>query len=154
MSSDLTLPQILEALDAQIAQHREREAFHAEQEAMHREERARHAAELERLTRHAESFRENLGVLSGLTAKPRDLEPGERPNLTRLASLAVSGLEPDQPFTASELAGIIDERFGERLGRRTDRNLLGIVLRRMRESGRLRLVRKGRPRHEAVYARG
>ena len=120
---------------------------------MHWEERARHAAELERLTRHAESFRENLGVLSGLTAKPRDLEPGERPSLTRLASLAIAALEPDQPFTASELAEAIDARFGERMAKRADPKLLGIALRRMRESGRLRLVRKGRPRHEAIYAR-
>lgn len=154
MSSDLTVPQILEALDAQIARHREREAFHAGQEAMHREERARHAAELERLTRHAESFRENLGAISGLAVKPpRDVEPGERLNLTRLARLAIEDLEPDRPFKGSELAEILDRRFGERLGRRTDRAQLGIVLRRLSESGVLRLVRRGRPKHEAVYAR-
>lgn len=154
MSSDLTVPQILKALDAQIAQHREREAFHAAQEAMHREERARHAAELERLTRHAESFRENLDALSGLSVpKSRDPEPGERLNLTGLARLAVADLAPDKPFSASELAGIMDRRFGERLKKPTDRKLLRIVLRRMREGGLLRLVRKGRPKNEALYAR-
>ncbi len=154
MSSDLTVPQILDALDAQIAQHREREAFHAAQEAVHREERARHAAELERLTRHAESFRENLDGISGLSVpKSRDPEPVERTNLTRLARLAVADLARDQPFSASELAGIMDRRFGERTGKRTDRKLLGIVLRRMGEGGLLRLVRKGRPKNEAVYAR-
>lgn len=154
MSADLTVPQILEALDAQIEQHREREAFHARQEEMHRAERARHAAELERLTRHAESFRENLEALSGLRpTPPRDLDPGDRPHLTRLAKLVVAEIEPDRPFGASEVTEAIDRRFGERLHGKADRNLVGIVLRRLREQGLLRLVRKGRPKHEALYAR-
>jgi hypothetical protein len=149
MRPNLTVPQVLQALDAQIAHHREREAFHAGQEALHREERARHAAELERLTKNAEAFRESLDVVQSLTAA----DPGERLNLTRLVGLAVEALKPDQPFSASELAAEIDRRFGKNLKKPTSRKLVGIVLSRMLDRGRLRLVRKGRPHTEALYAR-
>jgi hypothetical protein len=146
----LTVPQVLEALEAQIAHHREREAFHAGQEAAHRERRARHAAELEGLTKHYENLRESLGVIAGFAApKPQS----GRPSLTRLVGLAVADLEPDHPFTASELAAEVDRRFGDRLKKPAERNLVAIALRRMHERGRLRLVRKGRPHTEAVYAR-
>jgi hypothetical protein len=149
MRPNLTVPQVLEALDAQIAHHREREAFHASQEALHRDERALHAAELERLTKNAGAFRESLEVVQSLTAA----DPGERLNLTRLVGLAVEALKPDQPFSASDLAREIDRRFGERLKKPTSRKLVGIVLSRMLDRGRLRLVRKGRPHTEALYAR-
>lgn len=150
----VTVRQLLEAMESQMEHHREREAFHAGQEAAHREERARHAAELERIAGHYESLRESLVAIEGLAAaRPQDLERGGRPSLTRLVHQAVADLEPDRPFTASELAAEVDRRFGDRLKKPAKRNLVGIVLRRMLDRGRLRLVSKGRPHTEAVYTR-
>ena len=148
----VTVRQLLEAMEAQMALHREREAFHAGQEAAHREERARHAAELEKIAAHHESLRESLGAIEGFAAARPTLERGGRPSLTRHVHKAVADLEPDHPFTASELAAEIDRRLGDKLKKPTERNLVGIILRRMRDSGRLRLLRKGRPHTEAVYA--
>ena len=146
----LTVPQVLEALEAQIARHREREAFHAGQEAAHREQRARHAAELEGLTKHYENLRESLGVIAGFAApKPQS----GRPSLTRLVGVAVADLEPDRHFTAGELATEVDRRFGDRLKKPAERNLVAIALRRLHRRGQLRLVSQGRPHTEAVYAR-
>lgn len=149
-----TVPQVLEALEAQIAHHQEREAFHAGQEAAHREERARHAAELERIRRHYENLRESLGAVEGFAGrKPQSLERAGRASLTRLVGLALADLEPDRPFTASDLAAEVDRRFGDRLKKPAERHLVAIALRRLHKRGRLRLVRKGRPHTEAVYAR-
>jgi hypothetical protein len=149
-----TVPQILEALEAQIAHLKEREAFHAAQETAHREQRARHAAELEGITRHYENLRESLGVIEGVVArKPQSPDRGGRTSLTRLVGLALADLEPDRPFTASELAAEVDRRFGDRLKKPAERNLVAIALRRLLARGRLRMVRKGRPHTETVYAR-
>jgi hypothetical protein len=151
----ITVPQVLEALEAQMAHHREREAFHAAQEAAHREKRARHGAELERITRHHENLRESLEVLEGIAAVrgPQSVERGGRPSLTRLVARAVEDLEPEHPFTAGELAAEVNRRFGDRLRKPAERKLVAIALRRMHERGLVRLVRQGRPHTEAVYAR-
>jgi hypothetical protein len=150
----ITVPQILEALEAQIAYLKEREAFHAAQETVHREQRARHAAELEGITKHYENLRESLGAIEGLAArKPQSPDRGGRTSLTRLVGLSLADLEPDQPFTASELAAEVDRRFGDRLKKPAERKLVGIALRRLLARGRLRMVRKGRPHTETVYAR-
>lgn len=149
-----TVRQLLDAMESQMAHHREREAFHAEQEAAHREERARHAAELEKIAKHYESLQGSLSLVEGLAAaRAQGLERGGRPSLTRLVQQAVADLEPDRPFTASEMAAEVDRRFGDRLKKPADRKLVGIVLRRMLERRLLRVVRKGRPHTEAVYAR-
>ena len=158
MSSKLTVPQILAALESQIALHREREAFHARQEAMHREERARHAAELERVTKNYETLQASTADFAALprATSPKgsgDIVPGERPKLTRLVSLAVADLEPDRPFAASELAAEIDHRFGEHLKKPVNPRHVAIALRRMLDRGHLRIVRKGRPHTETLYAR-
>ena len=150
----ITVPQILEALEAQIAHHREREAFHTGQETAHREQRARHAAELEGITRHYENLRQSLGAIEGVVArKPQSPDRGGRPSLTLLVSLTLADLEPDRHFTASELAAEVDRRFGDRLKKPAERNLVAIALRRLHQRGRLRLVRKGRPHTEAVWFR-
>lgn len=155
VTMSFTVPELLETLEAQMARHREREAFHAAQEAAHREERARHAAELERLTKHYESLRESVGAIEGIAAarKPRSLERGGRTSLTRLVAQAVEDLEPEQHFTASEVAAEVDRRFGSRLRKPAERGRVGMALRRMHERGLVRLVRKGRSHTETVYAR-
>lgn len=149
-----TVPELLEALEVQMAHHREREAFHAGQEAVHRDERARHAAELERITRHYESLRESAGAIEGIAARePRSLERGGRTSLTRLVEQAVADLEPEQHFIASEVAAEVDRRFADRLRKPAERKLVSLVLRRLHKRGLVRLVRKGFPHKEAVYAR-
>ena len=150
-----TVPELLEALEVQMAHHREREAFHAGQEAVHRDERARHAAELEKITRHYESLRESAGAIEGIAAarEPRSLERGGRTSLTRLVEQAVADLEPEQHFIASEVAAEVDRRFADRLRKPAERKLVALALRQIHKRGLVRLVRKGRPHKEAVYAR-
>ena len=153
MSSNLSVSDVVETLRERMAHHREQEALHAEQEEHHRQERARHAAEMEKIRKHLESFQEGTEIATGAPARPLTLGPGERPKLTRLVALAVSAMEPDRPFSASDLAGEIDRRFGDRLKKPAERRLVSIALRRMLDRKQLRLMRKGKPHIEALYAR-
>ena len=153
MSSNLSVSDVVETLRERMAHHREQEALHAEQEEHHRQERARHAAEMEKIRKHLESFQEGTEIAAGAPARPLALGPGERPKLTRLVALAVSAMEPDRPFSASELASEIDRRFGDRLKKPAERRLVSIALRRMLDRKQLRLMRKGKPHIEALYAR-
>lgn len=153
MSANLSVSDVVETLRERMAWHREQEALHAEREEHHRQERARHAAELETIQKHLESFQQGAALAAGAPARPLALGPGERPKLTRLVVLAVSALEPDRPFSAGELAGEIDRRFGDRLKKPAERRLVSIALRRMLDRKQLRLVRKGKPHVEALYAR-
>lgn len=153
MTANMSVSDVVETLRDRMAYHREQEALHAEREEHHRQERARHAAELERIRKHLESFQEGAEAALGAPVRQLTLGPGERPKLTRLVVLAVSALEPDRPFSASELAGEIDRRFGDRLKKPAERRLVSIALRRMLDRKQLRLVRKGKPHIEALYAR-
>ena len=166
----LPMEAIVARLEAQIAHHREREAFHAEQGAYHGEQQALHAAELATLTSTLEAFRTSTAKAAELAA--RDIAPpvpsaaaaeplraatsmdiGRKPSLTRMVQRVIESRPPDEAFGTNYLTAEINHRYGDRLRRPVRPKLVSIVLRRLAATGRLREVRKGRPHHEALYAR-
>lgn len=161
MASQVTLESIVARLEAQLAFDREREAFHAQQEAFHREERSRYTAELEKLTSILGSFKTaaetamEFSTQAALVAPPPpNLDIGRKPSLTRMVQRIVETRRPGETFGTHLVTAEINRHFGERLRRPVKPKLVSIALRRMGEQGKLRAVRKGRPHHEALYARG
>src|SRR5262245_50511025 len=57
MRKQWSVEEIVAALEAEVAVHRERNAHHAEQEAFHRDKRSHHEAALEAAARRLEEFR-------------------------------------------------------------------------------------------------
>ncbi|HEV7503706.1 MAG TPA: hypothetical protein VGS07_02220 [Thermoanaerobaculia bacterium] len=162
MTNEVSLGAILSNLEEQIVVHREREAFHAQQEATHREQRERHAGELELLTRNLETFKAaaksavELAARPGAAARPltaADPDPGRRPRLSRMVSLVVESWPAGQPFGLAAIASEIASRYRDRLRKGVNPRLVSVHLRRLLAEGRLVSIRKGKPHHEALYAR-
>ncbi len=169
MTTTLSMEAIMARLEEQIAHHRKREAFHAEQGAYHGEQQARHAAELATLTSTLEAFKTSTAKAAELAARdittpaPSPSEPlraatsldiGRKPSLTRMVQRVIEARPPDEAFGTNYLTAEINHRYGDRLRRPVKPKLVSIVLRRLAATGRLHEVRKGRPHHEALYARG
>lgn len=162
MTSDSSLAAILANLDEQIAQHREREAFHAEQEALHRQQRELHAAELGVLAANREALRAAADAALDLAGRPvsatppppaPDPDPGRSPRLSRMVALVLETWPPGKPFGLSNIAAEIARRYGDRLRKTIDPRMVSVHLRRRLANGTLVAVERGRPHHEAVYAR-
>jgi hypothetical protein len=159
--TELSLREIVARLRTQIEVHRRQEAFHAEQEAKHRERRAVHAAELEALTENLAALEAAAATAIELASRPAAAQPaaeplpelGRRLTLPRMIDRVLGERVPGQPFGANEVAAEINRRFRNALRRPVSPRLVSIALRRMRESGKLQGVRRGRPHHEAQYAR-
>lgn len=161
MSSELSVAEILANLEAQIALHREREAFHAEQKVHHQEEQARHAAELEALSGHYETFKAAAAGVQPVIRieKPapspseRDGDLGDRPKVSRALARVVESWPEGDAFGPSAVAAEVNRRFAGKLRQRVDTRAASVYLRRRREDGSLESVREGRPLHEALYRR-
>jgi hypothetical protein len=163
MPPELSMAAIVERLEAQIELHREREAFHAEQEAHHREQRAIHAAELETLTSNLTAFTVSAAKAAELArrevALPRPAPPvpsqdvGDRPSLTKMVKRIVEIKAPSDVFGPAAILQEVRQHYGNRLRGRATKKLVSIALRRMYVAGKLRLVRKGQPHHETLYAK-
>jgi hypothetical protein len=162
MTNEVSLAAVVSNLEEQIAAHRERQAFHAQQEAAHREQRERHGAELEVLTRNLEAFKAasqaavELAARPGTAARPLtapDPDPGRRPRLSRMVGQVVEGWPAGQPFGLGAVASEVANRYRDRLRKGVNPRLVSVHLRRMLADGRLVAIRKGRPHHEALYAR-
>lgn len=163
MSSQLSVAQILENLEAQMALHREKEAFHAEQEVFHREQRAPHAAELEAMARHYEAFKASAGSAAEIAARvappPPPPPPKEEPLpvkalRSKLVARVVASLPEGETFKPSSLAAEVNRRFGKALKKPVDSRLASSALLRMLADGRVRLVQRGTAHRESVYTRG
>jgi hypothetical protein len=158
MKSSLSVGDVLQRLEAQIAALREKEAQHAQQEAFHREERARCTEELARISGYFEAFQaasEAAVQAAGkvrMTARPEE-EAGAKPMLSRLVNRVLETVEPGARFGASWVTSEVERRFGHQLRRGVDPRLVAVALRRMHERGLLVQVRKGRPHWEALYSR-
>ena len=164
MTTDAPLSAILSNLEAQIALHREREAFHAQQEAHHGQQRQLHTAELEVLTKNLETFRAAAAVALELAGRPGagmtapaapapDPDPGRRPRLSRMVALVVESWPAGQPFGVSHIAAEVHRRYRDRLRKAAHPRMISVHLRRLLAAGRLTAVQRGRPHHEALYAR-
>jgi hypothetical protein len=161
MTSDAPLAAVVANLEAQIALHREREAFHAEQESLHRQQRELHAGELEALTKNLEAFRAATAVALDLAGRhvpappppAPDPDPGRRPRLSRMVDLVLASWPAGKPFGLSHVAAEINRRYGQRLRKPVDPRMVSVHLRRRLANGSLVAVERGRPHHEALYAR-
>lgn len=161
MSTNLSVKDVLAKLEAQYAFHQEREAFHAGQETLHREQRALHAGEMETLARNLEAFRTAAEAAAGLASRatvrlPKDeeaLDTGRRGLLTRLITRVLEDKEDDERFGILGVTDELNRRFAEMLRPPADPRQVSVVLRRFARLGRIHLVRRGRPHHEALYVR-
>lgn len=166
MRTDAPLSAILSNLEAQIARHRERETFHAQQESHHGQQRQLHAAELEVLTKNLETFRAAATAALDLADRPGastpalaasapapDPDPGRKPRLSRMVALVVESWPANQPFGVSNVTAEVHRRYRDRLRKAVDPRMISVHLRRLLAAGRLAAVQRGRPHHEALYAR-
>lgn len=165
--AELSVTEILKSLETQMAFHREREAFHAGQEVFHREQRAAHATEYEALARGYEAFNASAGLVGEMVAravpvpapaaeeKPLEEQPSaDKPALrSQLVARVIEELPEGEAFNASRLAAEVNRRFGKILPKPADARLAGAALRRLHANGKIRLVKKGMPHHEALYSR-
>jgi len=163
MSSKLSIAEILAKLEERIEFHRQQATHHVAQEAWHREQSAHHSAELEKVLGRFEAFKATAGDAAALAAEsvlpqPQkgpvdDLPPGRTFTQSKLILRVVQNLEPDVPFTATEVAAEVNRRFQERLRRPVDKRVVATALRRLRDSGEIHEVEAGRSFHEAKYNR-
>ena len=159
----LTLETMVSRLEAQIAFHREREAFHGAQETVHREQRAVHAAELEALTTNLETLKTAAATAVKLVSRPgaalpppesvTDFDVGRKPSLRLMVLRVVESRPAGEVFGTAAITAEVNRRYQNRLRRPMKEKVISITLRRMLDTGALRLVREGRPHHEALYAR-
>jgi hypothetical protein len=162
MQTSRSIAEVLSKLEVQAGFHREREAFHARQEEMHRQERSHHAGELAQIEQRLESFRAAaaaaLDIADRLAApaaedEAEDFGPAYRPKLVRMVTRVIEPLEGAARFGCNWVTAEVNRRFGKGLRRPVKARQISIVLRRMARTGRIHLVRAGRPHHEALYTR-
>jgi Glu-tRNA(Gln) amidotransferase subunit E-like FAD-binding protein len=161
-STDSSIAELLESLEAQAADHERQEAYHAEQEILHRERRSAHAAGLEQVRRHLEALRAAVAALDQAASRPapasrpemddEDLGSASRPKVQRMVEKVVESKRPGVRFGSEALTGEVNQRFGDRLRKPLDERQVSVVLRRLAEKKRIELVRRGRPHQEALYA--
>jgi hypothetical protein len=158
-STDQSIAELLESLEAQAADHERQEAYHAEQEILHRELRSSHAAELEQIRRHLEALRAAVAALDraeGPAPAPEpddeDLGSASRPRVARMVEKVVESKRPGERFGSEALTGEVNQRFGGRLRQPLDERQVSVVLRRLAEKKRVEVVRRGRPHQETLYA--
>ena len=164
MSTSLSVAEILSTLEKRIEHHREQAAFHAEQEAHHREQSALHLAEMEKVSQHFEAFKatalpaadlaRQAGASSPAVEEADDLRDfvGKKLHVSKLVMRTVERLQ-DPTFGAARVAAEINQRYSDRLRRPVDNREVSTTLRRLRDSGRLRVVREGKAVHGALYAK-
>jgi hypothetical protein len=155
-----SLADLLADLEAKVAFHRRQEGLCAEQEALFRERRSFHAAELARISQCYESLRTAAATAEEIAAQAIPAEPaGEdlgsrsRPKLTRMVARVLEDKAWSARFGAREVTAEVNRRYAAHLRRPADEEQVAIVLKRMADAGRLHKLRKGRPYHEALYAR-
>jgi hypothetical protein len=163
MTAEISLNRIIATLEGQLAAHREKEAFHSEQEALHRQRREDHAAEIEALSRKLEMFQAALLEATELASRglavaaasppPPDPDEGRKISLSRMVLRAIETKGMDESFGISAITAEVNRRYRSRFKKPVDPRQVSVVLRRMLRERKLRSVRKGRPFHEALYAR-
>jgi hypothetical protein len=166
MSTAYSVAEVLEKLEKRIAFHREQADHHAQQEIHHREQNALHLAELKRVTEHFEAFKGTALTAAELageaTAPPppvqeeaaadRDLT-GREAQASKLVMKVVEGMADGASFGAAQVAAETNRLYRGKLRRPLKARDVSVTLRRLREAGRLRLVRGGKANQEAIYAK-
>ena len=166
MSTAFSVAEVLAKLEQRIAHHRQQADFHAQQEVHHREQSAFHVAELKKVTEHFEAFKATAlpaAELAGQGAAPpqpvkEEVEDdrdfiGKRILASRLVARAADRMADGTTFGASQVAAETNRRYRDKLRRPIDVRAVSVTLRRLQAAGRLRLVRKGKANHEALYTK-
>jgi hypothetical protein len=165
MSSKLSVEEVLSNLERRAEFHREQEALHARQVAHHQEQQAIHGAELAKVLENLEAFRGVAATAVDLArplppppgqvpaVDPAKLPPPGRSRVARLLKLVVESPGLPEPFGATAVAAEASRRFADHLSRPVDARTASDILRRLLAEGEIRLVREGRPFHEALYAK-
>lgn len=168
MSSKLSIAEVLVDLEAQIAELEKLDAFHAEREEFHRGQRADCAGKLAKIRTKYQAFQtaasEVVEVVRKRAPAPPPAPPsppspilpedsGARTTVSKLVAQVVAGKREDERFTASELAVEINRRFPKSLRQPAAPRPVAMALRRLVDQGGAREEEKGKPFHEAVYAR-
>jgi hypothetical protein len=163
MTKQWSIQEIVASLEAEAAVQQERRDHFAEREAYYREHRMRHEAELEAITRRLDEFRSasaaavelvsRLAPRSGPPQEAFDIGPASKPRLTKIVEAILAELTPDQAVGPGWLTQEVNRRHGDRLRKHVTPRQISDVLRRLARYGRLREVRKGKPRYEARFVR-
>ena len=159
MDPKLSVTDMLARLEEEIADLAEREAFHAGQEESHRGQRASCKADLDRLTQCRDSLKTAAATVEELMAAPR-LTPllelpdmGKRFRLARLVEKVLERKAPHERFGAIAIAAEVNQAFGARLKRRFNPREVAVALTSLADRGLIVRLERGRPSHEAKYAR-
>ena len=163
MAKKWSVDEIVAALEAEVAVHRERCAHHAQHEAFHREKRSQHEAALEAASRRLEEFRaistaalELVGHRASPFGPPKegmDIGPASKPRLTLILRTIAEEIGADQHFGPRWLAAEVNRRFADRLRKPVTSRQMSDVCRRLVRTGRLRQVRQGKGRYESRFMR-
>jgi hypothetical protein len=160
MKSDASLSQIATVLETRLAACREKEAAHAEQEKRHREQRELYAAEAESLARSLEAFRAAAAEALDLAGRqlaaaplPPDEEGSGKLYTARMVNRVLELRDSAEPFGVTAITAEVNQRYRNRLKEPLKTGQVSVVLRWMSRTGRLRLVRKGKPSREALYVK-
>ena len=160
MSLNLSVAQLLANLERRIAFHRDKTALHARQVEHHQEQHALHQAELEKVTEHYEALKALSGAIGDLVRPPGlsfpegDADLGPRPMVSKLALRVVQGKPDGETFGAAQVTAEINARFRDRLRKPADPRTVAAALRRLCDRRGIRLVRKGKAFHGALYTKG
>jgi hypothetical protein len=162
MATKFSIEELFAHFEAQLAFHRTQEAHHAEQEAFHREKKESHAAEHEAIARHFEAFKATAGVAFEIASRRapvsetalQELPPGKPVIRSRLVARVLEEMPQGEVFGASRMAAEVNRRFGKALRKPANAQLASATLRRLLANGRVRLVREGSGRREALYTKG
>ncbi len=166
MTPDVSVAEVLANLEERIAFHQQQADFHAQQEVHHREQNAVHLAELKRVTEHFEAFKAVAlpaveVAREGRTAPPQPVEEpeddrefiGKRIMPSRLVARVVERMADDTTFGARQVAAELNRRYRNLLRKPIPARAVSVTLRRLQTNGRLRLVRQGKSKHEALYTK-
>jgi hypothetical protein len=158
MSMDLSLAEIIANLEAQMVFHRAQAALHGQQEEHHREQRVVHEAELQKVTGHWEALKAAAPaadlVRSVAAPSVRQEAAPVALSLSRMVARVLEGLQDGEPFGQTRVTAEVNRRFRESLSQPADPRTVSATLRRLAQKRRIHLVEPGRPRHEALYAKG
>jgi hypothetical protein len=162
MSSNMSVEQVLAHLEQRLVSLREQESFHAQQEAHHREQRMLRAAELEKVQQSLESFRSVATTAVDLVAsqaapaaepQEEELPPPGHLMVGRLLRMVIESSPLEEPFGPSAVAEEVNRRFADHLKKPVAPRTASDILRRVCSEGDIKLVRKGKASHEALYRR-
>jgi hypothetical protein len=161
MSRNLSVAQILADLESQIAHFEAQTPFHARQEAFHKAERERCEGELAKLRERYEAFKAASAAAGEVVQRKGPGSPAQAvqkddgpPTSTRnLIAWVVAAKAPGDSFGPTAVMQEVNARFAKRLRQPVNVRSVSVALSRLAAEGALKVVRKGKAHHEALYSK-